>query len=180
VGLMEFQYHFAMPEHKTFKIKPINNFLNKICNTNNKVIIDPFSNRIHGFATYYNDINPDYKVGFNLDAMDFIKKYPDESVDGVLFDPPYSLRQLKECYHGIGKALTSYDTTSYFHDIKDEIFRVLKPGGFVISFGWNSNGMSKKSRFTKKELMLIHHGGVHNDTIVLHEIKTQSRLRGVD
>ena len=176
---MDFEYHFAMPDHQTFKIKPINNFLNKICNSNNKVIIDPFSNRIHGFATYYNDINPSNKVGFNLDAMDFIKTYDDESVDGVLFDPPYSLTQLKQCYDGIGKALTGYETTSYFHNIKDEIFRVLKPGGFVISFGWNSNGMAKKSRFTKKKLMIIHHGGVHNDTIVLHEIKSQSRLKGV-
>jgi hypothetical protein len=175
---LKIDYCFALPNHKTFLIKPINNLLKKICYPlNDKIIIDPFANRIHGFSTIYNDINPNNKVGNNLDAFEFIKSFEDESIDGILFDPPYSLRQLKECYQNIGYSLTDYHTTSYFHDIKDEIFRILKPGGFVVSFGWNSNGMSKKSRFWKKELLIVHHGGVHNDTLALHEIKVQTTLK---
>lgn len=165
-----------MPNKHTFKIPSIAKMLNKIVfPMYGKTILDPFANRFHGFATNYNDINPN-NFGANLDALDFLQTFPTASVDGVLFDPPYSLRQLKECYDDIGKALTSYDTTSYFHDVKKEIQRVVKPGGFVVSFGWNSCGIGKNKGFQIKEILLVSHGGLHNDTIVTYEINNQRRL----
>ena len=165
-----------MPNKLTFKIPSIARMLKRIVfPLSGKIILDPFANRCHGFATNYNDINPN-NFGTNLEALDFIQTFPDSSVDGVLFDPPYSLRQLKECYDGIGKSLTGYHTTSYFHDIKKEIQRVVKPGGFVLSFGWNSCGIGKNKGFEIKEILLVSHGGLHNDTIVTYEINKQRRL----
>jgi hypothetical protein len=91
----------------------------------------------------------------------------------VLFDPPYSLRQLKECYAGVGKSLTQQDTQSYFTLIKNEIARVLKVGGYCISFGWNSNGIGIKRGFEIVEILLVAHGGNHNDTITTVERKKE-------
>ena len=165
-----------MPNKLTFSIPSISKFLTRsLMPLNGKIIIDPFANRNHGFATKYNDINPN-NYGSNLDALEFLKSFDDCSVDCVLFDPPYSLRQLKECYEGIGKSLTHYDTTSYFTDVKNEISRVVKPGGMVISFGWNSVGIGKQNGFEIKEILLVSHGGHHNDTIVTLEVNNQRRL----
>lgn len=167
---------WAMPSHLTFSIKPIGKFLSKIIHPiNSKLIVDPFANRNHGWASDYNDINPD-NYGSNLDALDYLKTFETQSVDGVLFDPPYSLRQLKECYDGIGISLSQNHAQNYFTDVKKEICRVLKPGGFCVSFGWNSNGIGKKKGFEIEEIMLVSHGGNHHDTIVTYEKNMQRRL----
>ena len=55
-----------------------------------------------------------------------------------------------------------------------EIARVVKKDGFVISFGWNSGGIGKKLGFEQKEIMLVSHGGNHNDTIVTVEFKIKA------
>lgn len=38
-----------------------------------------------------------------MDALEFLKLFDDESVDVVLFDPPYSPRQVKEIYDKVLK-----------------------------------------------------------------------------
>ena len=173
---LNFEHYFSMPNHLTFNIKPINKILQKICwPLGERIIIDPFANRNHGFATYYNDINPD-NYGTSLDALEFIGLYSTSSVDVVLFDPPYSLRQLKECYDSIGVSLTQEDSQTYFSRLKKEISRVLKPGGLCISFAWNTNGIGKNLGFEKLKIAIIHHGGVRNDTLVLVEKNMQRRL----
>ena len=98
--------------------------------------------------------------------------FADQSVDGVLYDPPYSLRQVAECYKGVGVSVTSEMTrSSFWGDIKKEIARVVKPNGKVISFGWNSGGIGKKLGFEIKKILLVPHGGIHNDTICTVELK---------
>jgi hypothetical protein len=47
----------------------------------------------------------------------------------------------------------------------------IKVGGYCISFGWNSNGMGKNRGFEIVEILLVSHGGHHNDTIVTVERK---------
>ena len=36
---------------------------------------------------------------------------------------------------------------------------------------WNSGGIGKKLGFEAQEILMVHHGGWHNDTIVTVEIK---------
>ncbi|GAH81276.1 unnamed protein product [marine sediment metagenome] len=47
----------------------------------------------------------------------------------------------------------------------------IKKGGIVISFGWNSGGFGKNREFEIKEILLVAHGGNHNDTICVVEVK---------
>jgi hypothetical protein len=53
---------------------------------------------------------------------------------------------------------------------------VLKPGGIILSFGWNTVGMGKSRGYEIREILLVCHGGAHNDTICMAERKTQITL----
>lgn len=162
---------WAMPNSNTFSIKPIRALIDKYMHLNGGMWCDPFARNSH-IATITNDINPDTEATYHMDALDFLKQWEDESMSGVLYDPPYSPRQIKECYDGIGKSLTSKDTSAAFWgNQKKEIARVVEPGGYVLSFGWNSGGIGKKYGFEIVEVLLVAHGGWHNDTICTVERK---------
>ena len=64
------------------------------------------------------------------------------------------------------------DTQSSFYTLrKREIARIVKPGGTVISFGWNSGGIGESCNFDIEEILIVPHGGAHNDTICTVEHK---------
>jgi len=109
-----------------------------------------------------------------MDALEFLKTQPDESVDGILYDPPYSFRQASECYKSFGKEQFTATVTSkeYWANIKNEIVRIVKKGGKVIGFGWNSNGLGINRGFTLTRILLVPHGGSMNDTICTVEVKS--------
>ena len=90
----------------------------------------------------------------------------------MLFDPPYSPRQVKEVYEDIGKETVADNTRmDFWSKCKDEIKRIIKPGGKVICFGWNSMGLGKNRGFEMIRILLVAHGGSKNDTICTVEIK---------
>ncbi len=162
---MKIQRDWAMPNHNTFSVKPIREWIGTL----EGVVIDPFA-RGSRLASVTNDLNPDFDTDYNMDALDFLKKFDDNSVDQVLFDPPYSPRQLKECYNDIGQTL--HDTkSSVWSNWKKEIARIVKPGGYVLSFGWNTVGIGKTRGFKIQDILLVCHGGMHNDTICVKERK---------
>ena len=61
--------------------------------------------------------------------------------------------------------------SSFWGNLKKEISRVVIKGGTVMSFGWNSGGIGKVNGFEICEVLLVAHGGWHNDTIVTVETK---------
>ena len=79
---------WGFPNSNTFQIKPIRDFIEKNIN-DCVVIVDPFANSSK-YGTITNDLNPEYDTNYHLDALDFLKLLNDESVDCVLYDPPYS------------------------------------------------------------------------------------------
>ena len=90
----------------------------------------------------------------------------------VLYDPPYSQRQVKECYDGIG--IDGWDgRMTFWSEAKNEIARIVKPGGKVICFGWNSMGCGAKRGFSMERVLIVPHGGSRNDTICTVEIKKE-------
>lgn len=166
---MDIERQWAMPNKNTFDIKPIKELIQS--ELTNGTWIDPFANR-NKLATVTNDLNPVFDTDYHMDALDFLKIFDDSSVDGVLYDPPYSPRQVTECYQGVGMNVTSETTrASFWGNQKKEISRIVKPGGKVITFGWNSGGIGRKYGFEITRILLIPHGGWHNDTICTVEIK---------
>lgn len=161
---------WAMSSDKTFSIKPIREFVQRYTD-GKSVIIDPFARECK-FGTITNDLNPSFDTDYHMDALDFMKLMQDNSADVVLYDPPYSLRQVKECYEGVGIKVTAEHTKSTWRARHlDEIQRILHPGGICLCFGWNTNGVGKTRGFTMCEILIVAHGGSKNDTICTAEIK---------
>ena len=162
---------WAMPNKNTFDIKPIKELIMQ--EKTDGIWIDPFANK-NKLANITNDLNPEFDTDYHIDALDFLKMFDDNSIDGVLYDPPYSLRQVAECYKNFGIEVTSETTRSTFWtNHKKEISRIVKAGGKVITFGWNSGGIGNKYGFEIQRILLVPHGGWHNDTICTVEIKNK-------
>lgn len=159
---------WAMPNRWTFQIKPIAALLREEI-ADGTVWVDPFAGE-HSPADITNDINPERPTKYHIDALEFLRMFPDESVDGVLYDPPYSPRQVKECYDGIG-GLQWDGRMNFWSDTKNEAARIVRKGGKVICFGLNSMGLGAKRGFEMERILLVPHGGSRNDTICTVERK---------
>jgi hypothetical protein len=160
---------WAMPSKNTYTIKPIQALLHEEITG---FSVDPFANTSN-LCDVNNDINSEFHVTTH-DALDFLKCHKDGEVDTVVFDPPYSPRQVSDCYKAVGVKVDNLMTSAKFWaDMRNEIARVVPIGGTVISFGWNSTGMGKGRGFEIKKILLVAHGGQHNDTICTVETKVK-------
>lgn len=163
---------WAMPNSNTFDIKPIGQLIDRYL-VDEHFSIDPFANK-NKLAKLTNDIVPNYGTDHSLDAIDFLKMFKESEIDLVLYDPPYSPRQVSECYKMLGRTVNMQTTqASYWSDQKKEIGRIVKEGGHCITCGWNSGGIGKKYGFEIVEILIVPHGGWHNDTIVTVERKVK-------
>ena len=161
-----------MPSKHTFTILPIRELLKRYIG-NGIGWIDPFAGE-YSPAEITNDLNPDKPTMYHLEAKEFLKQLSGQ-FNGCLFDPPYSFRQIQECYNGVGREVHQKDTQiSFYSDAKDLASKLIKPGGIVISFGWNSMGFGKNRGFEIIEILLVAHGGTKNDTIVTVERKIKT------
>lgn len=162
---------WAMPSPDTFDIPNIAGFVQKYL-LKSKVSVDPFA-RNKRWATYTNDLNPETAAQDHMEAKDFCEMLSEKGVEADLgiFDPPYSPRQVAECYAGIGRKVTIEDTqmVGIRRDARNALATLIKVGGVVLSFGWNTAGIGKERGFEIVEILLVCHGGWHNDTICMAE-----------
>lgn len=166
---IKFTRVWAMPSAWTFSIHPIKVLLDKYVGEGINWI-DPFAGK-YSPAEITNDHDPDRKAKYCMEAIDFVKMLKGKYA-GVLFDPPYSNRQISEHYKIIGKKATRFDTSAQFYKkVKSELADKIKKGGYAISFGWNTNGFGKNRGFKIVEIMIVDHGGSKNATLVCVEIK---------
>jgi hypothetical protein len=164
-----------MPNRDTFSIPVIGRWVQGYLSASS-VSVDPFA-RNKRWATHTNDLNPATESEHHMDATAFMAMLADNGVraDLVIIDPPYSPRQVKECYDGIGLKMKQEDALRGFYHkkLKQQIQRILTEDGVVLTFGWNSTGMGKTLGFEITELMLVCHGSDHNDTICLAEKRAE-------
>ena len=87
------------------------------------------------------------------DNMESLKKLPDNSIDSIVTDPPYALTSIKKRFGKEGSAPAQFGTDGAFQraskgfmgkewdaevptvEFWREVYRVLKPGGHILSFG---------------------------------------------
>jgi len=87
------------------------------------------------------------------DNIESLKKLPDNSIDSIVSDPPYALTSIRKRYGKEGSAPAQFGTDGAFQraskgfmgkewdaevptvEFWREVYRVLKPGGHVLSFG---------------------------------------------
>lgn len=157
---------WAMPDSETFDMPPIASFLER---WHRPPSVDPFA-RNSEWATYRNDLSPDTSAQYHLDAAEFCDVLAAEGVQAecVLFDPPYSAGQVVMTYQRVGGPDTKGHLGRF---VRDGLDRLLVPGGVALSFGWNSAGFGAGRGYVVLEILLVAHGGAHNDTICVAERK---------
>ena len=166
---------WAMPSRHTFSIPPIRALIERYKPPG--LIIDPFANSSK-IAQVTNDLDPSCDTDYHMDATDFLLLFADASVDMVLYDPPYSARQVSECYKKLGRTVDMQTTqSSYWRRHNEQLQRIVKPGGIVVSCGWQSGGIGKKYGFEALHIRLVPHGGSHFDTIVVVEQRLPQLLK---
>lgn len=169
--MTEVRRAWAMPNRETFRIPAIGALVQSTMRSVGGLWIDPFAGASR-LAHVTNDLNPAFDTDSHLRAEDFLASFRDGEVSGILLDPPYSPRQVKECYDGIGIKTTSSDTSSgWWARVKTEAARIVRPRGVIITCGWNSNGVGMSRGFDIEQILIVAHGGWHNDTIVTVERK---------
>lgn len=160
-----------MPNADTFSVPPIGAFVHKYLRAS-KVSIDPFS-RNKRWCTHTNDLNPNTEAENHMEAEEFLVMLAKGGVcaDLVVIDPPYSPRQVKECYDGIGIKMKQTDALLGYtrKRLKKAICAVTTKDSVVLWFGWNSTGMGRTTGFDLIEILLCCHGSDHNDTICTAE-----------
>lgn len=172
---MEIKRIWAMPNKWTFEIKPIKRLIDKYVG-DGKGWIDPFAG-MYSPAEFTNDINPEMNATYHLDAKDFVESLNGYNYSGVLFDPPYTLGQIKETYRKVGfERADMKHNAQLYGEVKDAVAPKIKSGGIIIHCGYHSNGFGKGRGFDIVEILLVAHGGAHYDTIVTIEQKMNRRL----
>lgn len=157
---------WEMPNKYTFKMRAVAALLRKEMNAES-LWADPFCG-MYSPASIRNDADESREAESHADGLDFLRGMAAKSLDGVIFDPPYSteqaLRKYKPKHNGTaGRA-------EYWARCKDEIARIVRPGGKAICFGWDSTGIGKTRGFELQRVLLLCHGACHNDTIVTVEL----------
>lgn len=183
-----FRRYFAMPNGNTFEMVPCAETLLRYINPHDlarwnqgtlsegSLVIDPFG-RSSQWASFSNDLNPRVQADFHMESREFLRHLLELGyagrADAVLLDPPYSPRQIAECYKGVGIKASTTDTQNsrLYTECKDLLTELLRPGGVALTWGWNSMGFGETRGFTLLEVVLICHGGAHNDTIITVERK---------
>ncbi len=174
---IKYSREWAMPTHVTFSSPPISLFLGRHIKESD-IVVDCFAR--NSKATYTNDLNPETSAQHHMDVMDFLLMIKEKGVraDVIIFDPPYSLNQTKEHYDTLGGDVQKDNQrVSRWFDEKNIANEILKIGGKFLHFGWHTNGMGKKRAYSIAEIMLVSHGGAHNDTICMVETKIQQQER---
>ena len=154
--------YIKCPLHRyTFSVKPIRVWVEQNCEGKTlnlfagitKLAVDEIRN----------DLDENALADYRMDALTFLRSWEGEKFDTVLLDPPYAYRKSMEMYKGI--------MCSPFRQLKDEVVRVLKPKGKVITFGYHSDTMGVGRGFEVEKIGLFSHGGAIHDTIASIERK---------
>lgn len=167
---MQLSRTWVMPSIWTFSMKPVQDIFARY----NVGIgwADPFAGE-NSPAELTNDIEGRGNK-YQMDALEFLASLDDNSLDGVLFDPPYSTEQCLRRY--TPKQGGTAGRAEYWAKCKDEIARIVRPQGVVMSFCWDTTGIGKKRGFEIEEIMILCHGACHNDTLVTIDRKAQHQF----
>lgn len=167
---MIFERHFVWPSRwptsKTgFGVNgKINRVVKSWITNDGKNWLDPMCGR-STLTEHRNDFRKTGTAAItNMDALEYLKTFATESIDGVLYDPPYNDKQGEQ----YSKNNIPKSNLKYWWSVRHEISRVLKPGGRIIMLNWNSNTFStgRQKNFQLEAVYLFAHGSERHDTIL--------------
>jgi len=158
---------WSMPNGDTLTVKPIREIYSRHAFG---VTVDPFARNCK-LCQITNDFNPDTDAQFHLKADEFLRQV--ETMNFVIFDPPYSLRQIKELYNSVDVGFTQKDSQNCVRWTieRDIIASKQTAGDMVLSLGYSTTCMGKKRGYEIIEILIVSHGAAHSDTLVTVERK---------
>jgi hypothetical protein len=115
-----------------------------------------------------NDLSPDREADLHVDVANIAEYFEPNSFDTVVFDPPFDEKQAETKYDGL-HAMDVYAALEGFNEL-------VRPGGRVITFGWNSWGMRSFPAFERRETVLLQRGPIHRDVIVTVDKRTSGSI----
>ena len=145
--------------------------LNNIGYEKSWVVVDPFARDCPLADKWSNDINPSTSAKFNLDAQEFLESITSNLADLVVFDPPFSEPMAERKY---GEGANLYAEPGRIPNMMLEICRILKPGGLLVKFGYNST--RHLPGFVLDQMYVVNFGGNRNDVIITVWLNTQTNL----
>lgn len=107
------------------------------------------------------DIDLNAPADYHMDAYDFVKQWRGKPFDTVILDPPYNLRKAMEKYDG--------RFIHRFTRLKNALPSIMRVGGIVITYGYDTTGMGVRRGFVKEGVGMINHSGAHKDTLIVIE-----------
>lgn len=125
------------------------------------IIVDPFARNCPLGDEWTNDINPTTSANHHLDALEFLQLVPSGLADFVIFDPPFSVHQADRKY---GEGANIYAEPGRIGAMMKEIGRILKPGGTLIKFGYNTTQHFKWLEL--QSIYILNFAGNRNDVLV--------------
>lgn len=137
-----------MPNSETFAIPPIGEFVRSYL-SRSTVSVDPFA-RNQRLATWTNDMDLATSAEFHMDAESFARMLQERGVvaDLVIFDPPYSPRQIVDCYRSVGLPVTRETSQSarLYKRVRDAVHDLLAPGGprLVVWVAFKRHGLGAR------------------------------------
>lgn len=135
-------------------------------------IIDPFARNCQLAGKCTNDIDPNTKAHYHVDALDFLQMdWGRRGFDVGILDPPFSPRQDKEIYGDTNL----YTKPAKLKKIELALGNLIRTNGYVIKFGYNSNFSHKA--FELEHIVLVQYGGCINDMIISIHTKTIPDLK---
>ena len=137
-------------------------------------IADPFA-RDCRLAKYTNDLDPNTQATNHLEALDFLSSFDRDSLDLVIFDPPFSERQTHDKYDGFGINLYASNGV-LMSDCHKAADLSIKPGGHLLKFGYNCNTWSHNFDLVALWIVQKTHKNHNNSTIVSLWQNKQYRL----
>lgn len=105
-----------------------------------------------------NDINPNREADTHYDVCEISDHFERNSFHTIIFDPPFDQSQAEDKYDGM-HATDIHKSFECFNEL-------VKTDGTVITFGWNSWGMSSYDSFDREKTYLLQRGPTLQDVIV--------------
>ena len=161
--MIDFTYLAQPPKRYTFEQPKLKLWVENWCKGK---VLNLFAGKvILNVDETRNDLDPTMPAHKHKSAYYLVGQFQRSHIkfDTIILDPPYNIRKAREKYEGryIGS----------FTKIKNILPDILKYRGRIITFGYDTVGMSKSRGFSKIAICLVCHGGDHNDTLCLVEEK---------
>tara|TARA_Y100001938_G_scaffold138490_1_gene204080 strand:+ start:1958 stop:2521 length:564 start_codon:yes stop_codon:yes gene_type:complete len=129
-------------------------------------VLDLFA-RTCPWGDFRNDLNPQFKkqghTNMCMDALEAARTFENNSIDIILFDPPFSSRMDADKYEEVGAA-SLWTNPKYISELGAEMNRILTTNGLIIKCGFNSN--KPYSELKLERLYISHYGACRNDMLV--------------